>query len=141
MNKVPTTVEKPPFDELVELARSDPDAFEALRRKLVESHIARSPVDQKLKLQRMQFRINGVLKRSSNPVHACILLQNMLAENTGRMSDALIGLQDGVGGWVSAVVDDMEKVEGVPVAPRLRLVHSDQRDQPEPPLTIPPASR
>lgn len=129
MNKVPTPVEKPPFDELVELARFDPDAFEALRRKLVESHIARSPIDQKLKLQRMQFRINGVLKRSSNPVHACILLQNMLAENTGRMSDALIGLQDGVGGWVSAVVDEMEKVEGVPVAPRLRLVQPSDTDR------------
>lgn len=124
MSKVSTPVEKPPFDELAELARSDPEAFEALRRRLVESHIARSPVEQKLKLQRMQFRINGVLKRSSNPVHACILLQSMLAENTSRMSDALIGLQDGVGGWVSAVVEDMEKVECLPKPPCLRLVHS-----------------
>mgnify|MGYP000200476368 CR=1 FL=1 len=93
----PVLIEKPSFDELAKLAHSDPEGFEALRRRILESHIAASPEEQKLKLERMQFRINGVLRRSSNPVHACILLQNMMVENTTRISDALSGLQQGLG--------------------------------------------
>lgn len=89
-------IEKPSFDELSALALADPEAFEALRLRIVESHIAASPKEQKLKLERMQFRINGVLRRSSNPVHACILLQGMMVENTSRMSDALSGLHQGL---------------------------------------------
>lgn len=131
MSSTSRPVEKPPFDELAKLAKSDPEAFEALRRELVESHIAHSPDDQKIKLQRMQFRINGVLKRSSNPIHACVLLQNMLVENTQCMSDALVGLQDGVGGWVAAVVGDMEKNDFLPKRPRLRLVQSGSTDHSE----------
>ena len=97
MSDSPFQVKTPPFDELAELAHSDPDAFEALRRRIIESHIAASPKEQKLKLERMQFRINGVLRRSSNPVHACILLQGMMVENTTRISDALSGLHQGLG--------------------------------------------
>lgn len=97
MNNAIIPTEKPSFDELADLAHADPEAFEALRLRILASHIAASPKEQKLKLERMQFRINGVLRRSSNPVHACILLQGMMVENTTRISDALSGLHQGLG--------------------------------------------
>jgi hypothetical protein len=79
----------PDFDSLVQLAQNDPVALEQLRMELVEQHIAGRPETQRQKLERMQFRINGVIRRASNPVHTCVLLNDLLMESAADLLQKL----------------------------------------------------
>lgn len=78
MNRHPITTSIPDFDSLVQLAQNDPGALEQLRTELIEQHIAKQPEAQRQKLERMQFRINGVIRMANNPIHTCVLLNDLL---------------------------------------------------------------
>ncbi|QSR35748.1 hypothetical protein CFI10_12200 [Marinobacterium iners] len=78
-------VELPSFDELARLAADDPAALEALRQDLVAQHIASRPEAKHQKLERLQFRINGVLRRAGNPLHACVLLNQLMLDSTANL--------------------------------------------------------
>ena len=58
------------FDEAMELARTDPEAFEKYRQDVIEALIARAPERNRQHLRRLQWRIDQVRKRSSNPIAA-----------------------------------------------------------------------
>lgn len=73
MNRHPITTSIPDFDSLVQLAQNDPGALELLRTELIEQ-----PEAQRQKLERMQFRINGVIRMANNPIHTCVLLNDLL---------------------------------------------------------------
>ncbi|MBV0934805.1 DUF3135 domain-containing protein [Marinobacterium weihaiense] len=104
----------PDFDSLVQLAQNDPVALEQLRMELVEQHIAGRPETQRQKLERMQFRINGVIRRASNPVHTCVLLNDLLME---RSADLLQKLNQIPGKRDREAIDTAQ-----PRQPQLRLV-------------------
>lgn len=60
-----------PFDELVELFRSNPDEFEKYRTKFLEDHIASLCADCPEKLERckrIQWRIEQELNKYKNPI-------------------------------------------------------------------------
>ena len=79
------SIELPSFDELARLAADDPEELEALRQALVAQHIASRPESKHQKLERLQFRIDGVIQRSNNPVHACVLLHQLMIDNTSSL--------------------------------------------------------
>lgn len=66
------------FDEAMELARTDPEAFEKYRQDVIEALIARAPERNRQHLRRLQWRIDQVRKRSSNPIAACVKLYRMM---------------------------------------------------------------
>lgn len=72
------------FDEWRELAASDPDAFEARRAAVLEQVILRVPGPRRKRLRGLQWRIDQVRQRSTNPISACIKLNGM-------MMDTLLG--------------------------------------------------
>jgi hypothetical protein len=59
--------ELPSHDELAQLARDDPEAYEALRREVVDGFIDSAPERLKSRLSGIQFRVDAVrrLSRSS----------------------------------------------------------------------------
>ena len=69
------------FDAAMELARSDPEAFEQYRHDVIEALIARAPERNRLHLRRLQWRIDQVRARSSNPIAACVKLYRMMWES------------------------------------------------------------
>jgi len=69
------------FDEWAALARSNPEAFEAKRRKTVNDFIASLPESRQAHLRRLQWRIDGVRHRARTPLAACIRLSNMMWES------------------------------------------------------------
>ena len=69
------------FDEAMELARTDPEAFEQYRQDVIEALIARAPERNRQHLRRLQWRIEQERKRASNPLSACVKLYRMMWES------------------------------------------------------------
>ena len=69
------------FDEAMELARTDPEAFERYRQAVIEALIARAPERNRQHLRRLQWRIDQERKRASNPTAACVRLYQMMWES------------------------------------------------------------
>jgi hypothetical protein len=68
------------FDALKELAATNPDAFEALRRARIEAAITRAPVGRQLQLRRLQWRIEQTRRRAGSPLAACVSISHMMWE-------------------------------------------------------------
>jgi hypothetical protein len=66
------------FDEAMELARTDPEAFEQYRHDVIEALIARAPERNRQHLRCLQWRINQERERASNPIAACVKLYQMM---------------------------------------------------------------
>ena len=69
------------FDEWAELARSDPSAFEAHRRGVIDAFISSVPPRQRSHLRQVQWRIDVVRKRAPNPLAACRRMYEMMWES------------------------------------------------------------
>jgi hypothetical protein len=68
------------FDEWRHLANTNPEAFEAMRREVLQAAIERAPERRRQRLQALQWRVDQVRRRSSNPMAACISLSDMMWE-------------------------------------------------------------
>ena len=66
------------FDAAMELARTDPEAFEQYRQDVIEALIARAPERNRQHLRCLQWRIDQERKRAPNPTAACVKLYRMM---------------------------------------------------------------
>lgn len=83
------------FDSWSKLARSDPEAFEARRAQAIEQMIQRMPAHKQQRMRCLQWKIDQVRARASNPLSACIKLSDMMWESLagpGGLREALDGL-------------------------------------------------
>ncbi|WP_366141817.1 DUF3135 domain-containing protein [Propionivibrio sp.] len=81
----------PSHDVLSCLARDNPQSFEALRLELIESHINNLPETVRRRLRQLQFRIDGIRRRSRAPLGATIKIHALMWDSFHQMND---GLQD-----------------------------------------------
>ena len=79
MRKDPPTLPKD-FDTWSALARSDPQAFEDCRNRIINEAILRAPVHKQLRLRRMQWKLNQIRNTSRTPMIACLRMNRMLWE-------------------------------------------------------------
>jgi len=79
----------PSQKELAQLARDDPQAFEALRAELIENAILRAPERLQLRLRQLQFRVDGIRRLARTPLGALLKMQAMMWESFLRMDEAL----------------------------------------------------
>jgi hypothetical protein len=82
------------FDTAMELARTDPEAFEQYRKDVIEALIARAPERNRQHLRRLQWRIEQERKRASNPLSACVKLYRMMWESFAGESGLIDALQN-----------------------------------------------
>lgn len=68
------------FDEWMNLAKTDPEAFDARRRQVIDDLIEHAPEHIRQRLKRFQWRIDMERARCDNPMQACIKLSNMMWE-------------------------------------------------------------
>ena len=68
------------FDHFASLAKKDPDAFEAYRKKLIEKTIEDAPRERRTNLQRYQWRIDQETRKHDNSLGACIKLTQMMSQ-------------------------------------------------------------
>ena len=79
----------PSQEELAQLARDDPQAFEVLRGELIENTILRAPERMHLRLRQLQFRIDGIRRLARTPLGALLKIQALMWESFLRMDEAL----------------------------------------------------
>ncbi len=69
------------FSDWVHLAQNDPQRFEALRQKAIESCINQAPRQCRERLKGLQWRVDIIRQRSANPMAACIKISNLMWES------------------------------------------------------------
>jgi len=66
------------FDAWMNLAKEDPDAFEAHRQQAIEEKLASAPPARQQRLRSLQWRIDMERRRYRNPQSACVHLFGMM---------------------------------------------------------------
>ena len=83
------------FDQWTDLAKTDPAAFEKKRAEVIEDMIQRMPAHKQQRMRCLQWKIDQVRARASNPLSACIKLSDMMWESLagpGGLREVLDGL-------------------------------------------------
>lgn len=69
------------FDELARLAKDDPDAFEAVRKKAIQASIASAQPHRRARLAGLQWQIDVIRWQSDSPLQACSKISDMMWES------------------------------------------------------------
>ncbi len=81
----------PPFDELVRMAKNDPQAFEQFRQDRVREMIEAASETMQPRLKAQQSHIERVISNCKNPHHTNVVLMNELRKQVMKFRDALQG--------------------------------------------------
>lgn len=76
------------FEQMSELARTDPDSFEQMRNYLLDACIARSSVAHQDRLRRLQWRVDRLRERASNPLSACVQISDLMWTTFNQLGQA-----------------------------------------------------
>jgi len=66
------------FDDWLELAMNDPDAFEIARTEAIQSFISSTPAHTRHRLTGLQWRIDMMRNQSRTPMSACQAIYSMM---------------------------------------------------------------
>ncbi|NOI67478.1 DUF3135 domain-containing protein [Vibrio sp. 99-8-1] len=80
----------PSFDELVNLARENPDRFDQLKQSLCDDLIASSHTDNQPRLRAQQSHIDRLISKGKNANHVNVLLYKELMKQLGRFKQSLL---------------------------------------------------
>lgn len=83
------------FDQLMELAQSDPQALEHYRQQQVAAVINGAPQYLRSRLEGLQFQIDAQRTLHSSPIGACLKLSQMMQDSFHQLQDLLGGVADG----------------------------------------------
>ena len=76
------------FEQWAHLAQHDPHAFEQLRQRLLEAYIARSSSTHQDRLRRLQWRIDRLREKASNPMSACVQISSLMWDTFDQLGKA-----------------------------------------------------
>ena len=74
-------MELPSHESLSQLALNDPQAYETLRSKLIESFIASAPPRIRPRLSGIQFRVDNIRRMSRSALGATLKIYNLMWES------------------------------------------------------------
>jgi len=80
-------VELPSHEILAQLARDDPQAYEALRRDVIERFIDSAPANMKARLRGIQFRVDYVRQLSRSELGATVRVYKLMWESFLSLND------------------------------------------------------
>ena len=71
----------PSFEELLELAKNNPESLERLRQRLIDQTIRQAPLNDQRRLRGLQFQIDAQRQIAPNPMAACLKISKMMHES------------------------------------------------------------
>jgi hypothetical protein len=81
----------PAFDELVDMARNDPQGLETLRRSLTDAVItAASSEATRRRLQGLQFLVDMERRRATTPLAATIRISEMMCRSLAELRRCMV---------------------------------------------------
>ncbi|HEB55511.1 MAG TPA: DUF3135 domain-containing protein [Gammaproteobacteria bacterium] len=75
------------FDHWSEIARTDPEAFEAMRREIIRACIDSAPQDRQQRMRGLQWQIDCLRAQSKNPLSACLKISRMMWDTLQQLGD------------------------------------------------------
>lgn len=82
------------FKEWAELAKSDPDRFEAKRSRVINEAIRRVPADRQRMLRGLQWRVDRVRELKRTPLAACMAISEMMWDTFSDLHHSYVKLAD-----------------------------------------------
>lgn len=79
----------PTTDELLKLAKENPEALESLRQREIESLISSAPQSMQRRLRGLQFQIDAKRSLSKTPMAACVAISQMMFDSVYELNDVL----------------------------------------------------
>jgi predicted transcriptional regulator len=79
----------PPFEEMMLMAKENPEQLEELRLSMCEEVIKSAPIENQKKLKGLQFKINATILSSSNALSSCVKISKMMNESFLDLNDSL----------------------------------------------------
>jgi hypothetical protein len=73
------------FDRLSELAKHDPEGFEAYRQHLIDDMINQSPTESQLNLRRFQWRIDQETRHHHSSLGRCVKLSSLMTHSLEKL--------------------------------------------------------
>lgn len=90
-NKQPTDFD---FDHWVDVAKQDPEKFEQMRASLINDLIEQSPEEFRQRLEGLQWQIDQIRNKSSNPMDSCLAISQKMWDNFYGEKGLLTALTD-----------------------------------------------
>ncbi|WP_165310079.1 DUF3135 domain-containing protein [Vibrio ziniensis] len=87
----PYNQELPPFDELVALAKQNPEAFTKFKHQMCEEMISSASLNMQQRLRAQQSHIDLVVSQCKNPYHINVTLMREMTIQMVKFRDALEG--------------------------------------------------
>ncbi len=75
------------FDRWSEIARTDPETFEAMRTEIISACIEGAPRDRQQRMRGLQWQIDCLRAQSNNPLSACLKISRMMWDSLQRLSN------------------------------------------------------
>ncbi len=94
MTKADVAQQLPAFDELVQLAKMNPEAFTVLKKDICEEVILSASSKMQDRLWALQSHIDRVIDSCKNPDHTNVRLMKELTNQVVRFQDTLNGGSD-----------------------------------------------
>jgi hypothetical protein len=83
--------EWPTPDQMLMLAKENPDVLETILEREIESLINSAPKDMHHRLRGLQFQINAKRRLCKTPMAACIQISLMMFDSFHELNDTLSG--------------------------------------------------
>ena len=77
-------------EELYSLWKRDPESFESLRQELLDEFFRNVPGNMRIKLQRLQFRIDGIVRKHGT-YEALEIIQRMMLDEALLLQSTILG--------------------------------------------------
>jgi Protein of unknown function (DUF3135) len=81
----------PSIDQIIELARTNPEKLESIRKQEIETLINNAPSHMQRRLRGLQFQIDCKRQTHPNPMGACLAISAMMLDSLHRMNNLLHG--------------------------------------------------
>jgi len=81
----------PSFDQLIQMAKTHPEALEQFRQREVEALIEQAPKEMQRRLRGLQFQVDSQRKLHSSALGSCIGISKMMHTSVARLQTALSG--------------------------------------------------
>lgn len=69
------------FDKWARLAKEDPEAYEDMRKKMIQDVIDNASPEVKRRMEGLQWQIDQVRTSSTNPMSSCLKISKMMWHN------------------------------------------------------------
>ena len=78
---------QPDFEELLSLAKDNPEQFEVKRLEYIEHFFTTVPTEKQRRLRGLQWQIDQARNLARTPMSSCLHIINMMWDSLGRLND------------------------------------------------------